>query len=172
MYFDMHNMYCIKISDSLENIEKELKKAKFNLRSNSFVLEIYMIKKELYHDIFSKSFLDDYIVIKDMNNNKKELLIYEENTVILKGNIKEILKTKKLLENFGYVEFMHINTDIYDYINDENMNINLLDLKEYGIYLNFDKKLNIKNLTYKNTQIVPDLYKYILDKRISKKGDK
>ena len=160
MYFDMHNMYCIKISDSLENIEKELKKAKFNLRSNSFVLEIYMIKKELYHDIFSKSFLDDYIVIKDMNNNKKELLIYEENTVILKGNIKEILKTKKLLENFGYVEFMHINTDIYDYI------------KEYGIYLHLDKKLNIKNLTDKNTQIVPDLYKYILDKRISKKGDK
>ncbi len=147
MLFNTNNVYYIKTVVNLNCIKNILREKEFHIKKSYYILEIYMKNKDNLNKIIkSKKDLEDYVLLSDINNETKQLTIF--NKQISKSKVNNILFTKQILEKLNYLEVFHINYDIYEYINKNKEKISIIDLKENGLYIALNKE------TYKNTNIL------------------
>ena len=146
MLLKLHDMYCIKIYDSLEEIIKLLSTNEFKLKTQYNTLDICIVSKNIVETISCKSNLKDYIILYELSNGNKGIETYDNNFTT--GKIENINLAKELLINLGYCELFRVNMQVYEYINLENIKINIFDIKNFGAIIAFDKLyLNKKTIT-------------------------
>ncbi len=135
----------VKVKNSLKNVIEKLEKNNYILDKNYYILDIYMIKKgslNIDKDYFSLKELPDYLILRDYNNEKKELILFNDGMV--RGKVKGIFTTKYIVEQLGYERMFNMNEDVYFYVKNTTGNIiTIIDIRDNGVYID---KSSIDNI--------------------------
>lgn len=151
--------FSLKINVSFENINSKLKKLGCALKESYYILDIYMANKNyLKNNVQSINGIPDYLIIRDYNNEKREILLFNDG--VFKGDIKGVFSTKVILEKLEYEELFNINKEVFVYSKDE-LYFKIVNVRNLGFFLEYDKDSDI----IKITKILDDL-KINYDKNI------
>ena len=133
-----------KLNEDFEIINKKLTHNKFVLENEKYIVDILMLTKtNLRNDIKDINDLSDYVIIRDFDNQKKEIILFGEH--IVSGEIKDIYTTKTLLKKLNYTELFCINQQRYTY-SDRNITFNVVIIRNLGIFLEYKNKDDIMNI--------------------------
>ena len=161
----------VKVNDTLNYILQKLTKNGYILDKSYYILDIYMINKNILDSENSFNRLKevpDYLILRDYNNDKKEILLF--NNEAIKGKLQGLFTTKYIVQNLGYEQMFNINKDIYFYTNGNNI-ITIVDIKDIGIHI--DKSSideTIENLSFdysneENNDYINEAFLEYLDNR-------
>ena len=159
MNYKDKNICNIKVNCNLEFLQNKLLENNYKLKESFFKLYIYMIPDEIdILNITNLSFLDSYIIIKDINGENKKM-VHKNNTTSIFCNVDNIIATKKLLQSLNYNELMYINYDIYNYTKN-NINIKIKNILKQGLFIEGDEDviniLNDFNISYDSSNLHVD----------------
>lgn len=151
MLENYYKKICYKLSEDFKSINNKLLKGNLKLKEESYILDIYMANKNnLKNEVQSIKDISDYLIIRDYNNKKKEIILFNDG--VFKGKVKGIFSTKNILEKFNYTELFYINKDIYTY-DDGNITFKVVNIKNLGVFLEYKEDNDI----IKVTKILHDL---------------
>ena len=137
------NFYC-KIDENIENIHKALLNNKVVLSKESYILDIVMINNTYFkNNICSINDVSDIVLIRDLNNETKEIILFNNELVI--GHINKVLPMKALLERLGYNEIFNINEHRYTYFCG-SITFNVVIVRNLGVFLECNNKNDIINI--------------------------
>ena len=111
----MNEKYCkiftLKLTESYERIDSKLQSGKFHLNGNYYILDVYMANKNnLMSKLNSINDLQDYLIIRDYNNENKELILFSDG--VFRGEVKGIFSTKEIVQKLDYLELFNINQEV------------------------------------------------------------
>lgn len=134
-YKNKNKNYNIKMLNNIDEIKNILNNNRFSFEDYKYKLDIYMIdENENFYKIKKLSDICNYAIIRDYNGVKSVIL---NNNVLQEAKINSIFFTHDLLYNFGYYELFHLNKDIYEYKDKDNLRkFYVLNIKEQGCFLN------------------------------------
>lgn len=147
----MNEKYCkiftLKLTESYERIDSKLQSGKFLLNGNYYILDVYMANKNnLMSKLNSINDLQDYLIIRDYNNENKELILFSDG--VFRGEVKGIFSTKEIVQKLDYLELFNINQEVFIYIKDD-IRIKVVNVRNLGIFIEYENEediLSIENL--------------------------
>lgn len=160
----------VKANNTLDDIVKKLKNNGYFLDKSYYILDIYMINRNIVNEDISFNSLDevsDYLILRDYNNEKKEILLFNDG--IIKGKVQGIFSAKYIVETLGYEQIFTINKDIYFYTDNNNI-ITIIDIKDVGVYIDkasvqeIESKLGL-NYIYEDKDYINELLLKYVDNR-------
>lgn len=147
----MNEKYCkiftLKLTESYERIDSKLQSGKFHLNGNYYILDVYMANKNnLMSKLNSINDLQDYLIIRDYNNENKELILFSDG--VFRGEVKGIFSTKEIVQKLDYLELFNINQEVFIYIK-YDIRIKVVNVRNLGIFIEYENEediLSIENL--------------------------
>lgn len=143
--------YNIKVNCDLEYLKEKISTLSYKNTKSYYELNIYMIPDEIdILKIENLSYLEQYIIIQDLNGENKRILHKSKDDTVSCG-IDNIIAVKELLKKLHYNELMYINYDIYCY-SKNNSNIKIKNIVKQGTFIEGDNELidilNSLNISY------------------------
>ena len=103
-------------------------------------------KNNLMSKLNSINDLQDYLIIRDYNNENKELILFSDG--VFRGEVKGIFSTKEIVQKLDYLELFNINQEVFIYIKDD-IRIKVVNVRNLGIFIEYENEediLSIENL--------------------------